>query len=135
MSIEDRPLLDAWLRRPEARLSVLRARIQLELGAVLEQGLLETVETGIKYRGYLDQQVRQISRLKESERRPMPAVLDYAVIPGLSREVSEKLMRVRPATLGQAARIPGITPAAIAILDIYLSRTVSPGIVSPGFAV
>jgi len=122
MSFEDRPLLETWLRRPEARLSLLRARIEIELGSPLEQGLLETVETGIKYRGYLDQQARQITRLKESERRPVPTVLDYAAIPGLSREVSEKLARVRPATLGQAARIPGITPAAIAILDIYLSR-------------
>lgn len=122
MSFDDRPLLEAWLRRPEARLASLRARIELELGGELEQGLLETVETGIKYGGYLAQQDRQVSRLKESERRAMPGVLDYFVIPGLSREVSEKLSRVRPSTLGQAARIPGITPAAIAILDIYLSK-------------
>ncbi|HEU0122938.1 MAG TPA: tRNA uridine-5-carboxymethylaminomethyl(34) synthesis enzyme MnmG [Bryobacteraceae bacterium] len=122
MSADDRPLLSVWLRRPEARLSALRGRIEQEVGGVPEQGLLETVETGIKYGGYLSQQDRQISRLKESERRPVPTDVVFSSIPGLSREVSEKLERVRPATLGQAARIPGITPAAIAVLDIYLSK-------------
>lgn len=121
LSFDDRPMLESWLRRPGSKLSILRSRIQLELGEAPEHGLLHTVETGIKYKGYLDQQDRQISRLKESERRPVPD-LDYSGIPGLSREVSEKLKRVRPATLGQAARIPGVTPAAIAILDIYLSK-------------
>ena len=121
LPFDDRPVLEAWLRRPGSKLSILRSRIQFELGETPERGLLDTVETGIKYKGYLDQQDRQILRLKESERRPVPD-LDYSGIPGLSREVSEKLKRVRPATLGQAARIPGITPAAIAILDIYLSK-------------
>jgi len=113
---------ESWLRRPESRLASLREKIEAELGGPPEHGLMETVETGIKYGGYLAQQDRQISRLKESERRPVPEILDYSVIPGLSREVSEKLTRVRPSTLGQAARIPGITPAAIAILDIYLTK-------------
>ena len=122
LSSDDRPLLEAWLRRPESKLNTLRSRIESELGGELEEGLIEAVEVGIKYRGYLDQQDRQISRLKESGRRPVPVSFDYSTIPGLSREVSEKLARVRPATLGQAARIPGVTPAAIAILDIYLSK-------------
>ena len=122
MSFDDRPLLSVWLRRPEARLASLRSRIVELLGGSPEEGLLETVETGIKYGGYLSQQDRQISRLKESERRVLPEGFSYGSIPGLSREVAEKLERVRPATLGQAARIPGMTPAAIAILDIYLSK-------------
>ncbi len=122
MSADDRPLLSGWLRRPEARLSVLKARVEALLGEPIEQGLLESVETGIKYRGYLEQQDRQISRLKESERRVVPESIRYSTIPGLSREVAEKLERVRPATLGQAARIPGITPAAVSVLDIYLSK-------------
>jgi tRNA uridine 5-carboxymethylaminomethyl modification enzyme len=120
---DDRPLLSTWLRRPEAKLATLRERIEVELGGPAEQGLLETVETSIKYRGYLDQQDRQISRLKESERRAIPASVSYSAIPGLSREVSEKLARVRPSTLGQAARIPGVTPAAVAVLDIFLSKS------------
>ncbi|MBI2689124.1 MAG: tRNA uridine-5-carboxymethylaminomethyl(34) synthesis enzyme MnmG [Acidobacteria bacterium] len=122
LSAEDRPLFSVWLRRPEARLALLQPRIEEVVGGTPEQGLLETVETGIKYSGYLDQQERQISRLKESERRAVPHSVTYARIPGLSREVAEKLERVRPSTLGQAARIPGITPAAIAVLDIYLSK-------------
>ncbi len=84
-------------------------------------GLLTTVETEIKYSGYIDQQERQIERLKNSERRRIPAEFEYGGIPGLSREVQQKLERVRPETLGQAARVPGVTPAAIAILDCYLS--------------
>lgn len=122
MSADDRPLLSVWLRRPEARLSMIHAHMEAAIGGAPERGLVETVETAIKYGGYLSQQDRQISRLKESERRSLPDTLNYSGIPGLSREVSEKLARVRPATLGQAARIPGITPAAVAILDIYLSK-------------
>lgn len=122
MSFDDRPLLGVWLRRPEARLEMLAGRVAEVLGGEPEQGLLTTVETAIKYGGYLTQQDRQISRLKESERRVLPVALEYRGIPGLSREVVDKLERVRPATLGQAARIPGITPAAVAILDIYLSK-------------
>lgn len=125
MSGDDRPLLSVWLRRPEAKIAALRPFLAGVLDGEPEQGLLETVETAIKYGGYLSQQERQISRLKESERRVVPETLSFAGIPGLSREVSEKLERVRPATLGQAARIPGITAAAIAVLDIYLSRNSS----------
>ena len=83
--------------------------------------MLTTVETEIKYSGYIAQQERQMERLKDAERRPIPAEFGFGGIPGLSREVRDKLERVRPATLGQAARIPGVTPAAIAILDVYLS--------------
>jgi tRNA uridine 5-carboxymethylaminomethyl modification enzyme len=60
-----------------------------------------------------------VSRLSQASGKHIPASFDFA-IPGLSREVGEKLQLVRPATLGQAARIPGVTPAAIAILDVYL---------------
>ncbi len=84
-------------------------------------GVLTTVETETKYSGYISQQTRQIERMKDSERRPIPGDFGFGGIPGLSREVQDKLERVRPATLGQAARIPGVTPAAIAILDVYLS--------------
>jgi tRNA uridine 5-carboxymethylaminomethyl modification enzyme len=83
--------------------------------------LLETVETEVKYSGYIAQQERQMVRLKDSERRAIPGDFEFAGIPGLSREIQDKLARVRPGTLGHAARIPGVTPAAIAILDCYLS--------------
>jgi tRNA uridine 5-carboxymethylaminomethyl modification enzyme len=83
--------------------------------------IAHTIETEIKYNGYIAQQERQIGRMKDAERRPIPAEFGFGGIPGLSREVREKLERVRPATLGQAGRIPGVTPAAVAILDVYLS--------------
>ena len=66
-----------------------------------------------------------MERLKDAERKAIPGTFEYRGIPGLSREVMDKLERVRPGTLGQAARIPGVTPAAIAILDVYVSLRVS----------
>jgi tRNA uridine 5-carboxymethylaminomethyl modification enzyme len=110
-----------WLKRPEAGITEILPWIQEVLGDAPVRGLLTTVETEIKYSGYIQQQERQMERLKDSERRPIPAEFAYKGIPGLSREVQDKLERVRPVTLGQAARIPGVTPAAIAVLDCYLS--------------
>jgi tRNA uridine 5-carboxymethylaminomethyl modification enzyme len=78
------------------------------------------VETDFKYEGYLAQQERQIERMKRAEARRIPDWFDYGRISGLSREVVEKLTRVRPLTLGQAARIPGITPAAVSLVNVYL---------------
>lgn len=109
-----------WLKRPEASISEISEWVRGALGEEPARGLLTTIETEIKYNGYIAQQERQIERLKEAERRPIPAAFGFDGIPGLSREIREKLERVRPATLGQAARIPGVTPAAIAILDVYL---------------
>jgi len=118
---EDRPTLLQWLRRPEARIATLSARIATELGEEPVHGLLATVETEIKYAGYISQQLRQIDRMRESELRPIPSGFEFTSIPGLSAEAKQKLERVRPHNLGQAGRIPGITPAAIAVLDVYLS--------------
>jgi tRNA uridine 5-carboxymethylaminomethyl modification enzyme len=78
------------------------------------------VETGFKYEGYLAQQERQIERMKRAETRRIPDWFDYGQVSGLSREVVEKLTRVKPLTLGQAARIPGITPAAVSLVDVYI---------------
>jgi tRNA uridine 5-carboxymethylaminomethyl modification enzyme len=110
-----------WLKRPESSISEISAWIQETLGAEPVRGLLSTVETEIKYSGYISQQERQIAHMKSSERRQIPSDFVFKTIPGISREVGDKLERVRPATLGQAARIPGVTPAAVAILDVYLS--------------
>jgi tRNA uridine 5-carboxymethylaminomethyl modification enzyme len=110
-----------WLKRPESRIAEVRPWICEVLGADPVRGLLATVETEIKYNGYIQQQERQMDRLKDAERRPIPAEFEFRGIPGLSREVQDKLERVRPVTLGQASRIPGVTPAAIAVLDCYLS--------------
>ena len=118
-------LKGAWLRRPEAKISEIHPWIQSVLGVDPFRGVLMTVETEVKYAGYLDQQRRQIERLRTSDTRRIPETMNFTGIPGISREVGEKLSRVQPSTLGQAARIPGVTPAAVAILDIYLSLNVS----------
>ncbi|HLY18694.1 MAG TPA: tRNA uridine-5-carboxymethylaminomethyl(34) synthesis enzyme MnmG [Bryobacteraceae bacterium] len=110
-----------WLKRPEASIGEIGAWVRDSLGEEPVRGLLSTVETEIKYNGYIAQQERQIEHLKHAERRPIPATFGFGGIPGLSREIREKLELVRPETLGQAARIPGVTPAAVAILDVYLS--------------
>jgi len=78
------------------------------------------VETGFKYEGYLAQQERQMERMRRAESRHIPDGFDYQKISGLSREVVEKLTRVRPVTLGQASRIPGITPAAVSLVNVYI---------------
>jgi tRNA uridine 5-carboxymethylaminomethyl modification enzyme len=110
-----------WLKRPEASMIEILPWVREILGEDAATGVLATIETEAKYAGYIGQQERQIERMKDAERRPIPAEFVYQEIPGLSREVRDKLDKVRPGTLGQAARIPGVTPAAIAVLDVYLS--------------
>ena len=117
----DRPTLAIWLRRPEARIADVAADIRAPLGEDPARGVLETVETELKYAGYIAQQQRQVDRLRDAERREIPPNFAYCDVPGLSTEVREKLARVRPTTLGQAGAISGVTPAAVAVLDVYLS--------------
>jgi len=81
---------------------------------------LKSVETEIKYEGYLQQQQRAIERLKKSEQRNIPEWFDYSAVSGLSREMQEKLLKIRPRTLGHASRIPGVTPAAVALVNVYI---------------
>jgi len=81
---------------------------------------LKSVETEIKYSGYLDQQKKAIDKLKKAEERTIPEWFDYKNVSGLSREMQEILIRVRPLTIGQASRIPGVTPAALSLINIYI---------------
>ena len=81
---------------------------------------LKSVETEIKYAGYLQQQQRSIERLKKAEQRNIPEWFDYKNVSGLSREMHEKLTRVRPRTIAQASRIPGVTPAALSLINVYI---------------
>ncbi len=118
--LESKRLLH-WLRQPETRIESLSSFIKEALGENPIHGLLATIETEVKYAGYISQQQRQIERLRGSDLRRIPSSFEFAGIPGLSAEAKQKLERVRPQTLGQAGRIPGITPAAIAVLDVYLS--------------
>ncbi len=81
---------------------------------------MKTVETEIKYAGYLDQQRKSIERLKKAEQHVIPDWFDYGKVSGLSREMNEKLQRVRPRTLGHASRIPGVTPAAVSLIHVFI---------------
>lgn len=81
---------------------------------------LKTVETEIKYAGYLDQQRKSIDKLKKAETKTIPAWFDYKAVSGLSLEMQEKLLRVLPQTIGQASRIPGVTPAALSLILVYI---------------
>lgn len=110
--------------RPDRR--TLLALARRELGQEPSPGLLDTILAELRYAGYIEQQERQVERLRLAEQRRIPGGFSFSGIPGLSREIREKLERVRPATLGQALRIPGVTPAAIAVLDVYLSLSSRP---------
>ena len=112
--------LSQLLRRPQVRMEALRPVLPEGLGAGLRKAEWKAIETELKYVGYLEQQRRQIERLKRAEARGIPERFEYRGLPGLSNEVVEKMERVRPRTLGQAGRIPGITPAALSILDMHL---------------
>jgi tRNA uridine 5-carboxymethylaminomethyl modification enzyme len=81
---------------------------------------LKSVETEIKYEGYLLQQERAIERLKKSEQHSIPEWFDYRAVSGLSREMQEKLTNIRPRTIGQASRIPGVTPAAVSLVNVFI---------------
>jgi tRNA uridine 5-carboxymethylaminomethyl modification enzyme len=81
---------------------------------------LKSVETEIKYEGYLRQQERAIDRLKKAEQRAIPDWFDYRSVSGLSREMQETLTKIQPRTLGHATRIPGVTPAAVSLVNVYI---------------
>ena len=81
---------------------------------------LKSIETEIKYEGYLLQQQRAIERLKKAEQRAIPDWFDYHSVSGLSREMQETLLKIRPRTLAHASRIPGVTPAAVSLVHVYI---------------
>jgi tRNA uridine 5-carboxymethylaminomethyl modification enzyme len=107
--IEGAPELAGWVAHPDS--FKLPAWVRNEM---------KTVETEIKFAGYLEQQRRSMERLKRDEARAIPLWFDYAACSGLSREMVETLGRVRPRTLGQASRIQGVTPAAVSLVNCYI---------------
>lgn len=113
------PLLQA-LKRPELSLKNLTSQIPGSLLEDLSAEEIRSVETSIKYAGYLRLQEMEIEKMRRAEGRTIPEEFEYRGIPGLSRETVEKLTKIRPRTLGQASRIPGITPAALSVVHIYL---------------
>ncbi len=108
------------LRRPELSYGTLAALDPPPNH--LSADVAAQVEIEIKYSGYVRRQEELVERLRKMEETPIPPDLDFETIPGLSREVREKLSRIRPRSLGQAARVPGLTPAAIALLSVHLRR-------------
>jgi tRNA uridine 5-carboxymethylaminomethyl modification enzyme len=108
------------LRRPEISMAQLRAlRPDIPSNS---QDVDAQAEIQLKYQGYVDRQIEIVERFQKMEHAKLPANIDYEQISGLSREVCEKLLRVKPQSLGQAARIPGITPAAISLLSFYIKK-------------
>jgi len=104
------------LRRPE------ESYAHLVVGTDLDPAVIEQIEIQAKYEGYIERQRAEVERNAEMESRELPADLDYCQVKGLSAEVQQKLNRHRPRTIGQAARISGVTPAAISLLLVHLKR-------------
>jgi tRNA uridine 5-carboxymethylaminomethyl modification enzyme len=142
-------LRDAWVRPPgtadplqpevlgealrrEVRALALLARPKVSYGSLMrlpgvgpgvaDPKVAEQLEIQCKYAGYVERQREEIERQRAQDETKLPAGFDFAAIRGLSAEVREKFTRVQPATVGQAARIPGVTPAAVSLLLIHLKR-------------
>jgi tRNA uridine 5-carboxymethylaminomethyl modification enzyme len=119
MEFRDRPSVASLLRRPEVHLEELIVEGVLARGSLRREDIA-SLETEIKYEGYLRQQQREVEKLRKAEQKRIPEDMDYSSMPGLSREIVEKLSRVRPASIAQASRIPGVTPASLTILLFHL---------------
>ncbi|MGE0448419.1 MAG: tRNA uridine-5-carboxymethylaminomethyl(34) synthesis enzyme MnmG [Vicinamibacterales bacterium] len=111
------------LKQPDIGVDDLRTSgVDLDIDPVRGGFDVATLETVVKYEGYLRRQEREIERARKDERRRIPKDFPFRSVPGLSRETIERLEQVRPETLGQALRIPGLTPAAVAVLGSFVGR-------------
>lgn len=119
-SLNNALTLEVLLRRPELVLDNLL--FLSEPLANLSREAREQLEVAVKYEGYIQRQLEEVERFRRTEEVPFPKDFDFGKVSGLSAEVREKLVRVQPVNLGQAARIPGVTPAAVAILSVLLRR-------------
>jgi tRNA uridine 5-carboxymethylaminomethyl modification enzyme len=120
----DRVKASQLLKQPDVRIQSLveAGSLCLDLEPSNPDLDLLSLETNVKYEGYLRQAMAQAERTRRHERRPIPCAFPFARVPGLSAEAIHRLSQVRPETLGQASRIPGITPAAVAVLGAFLGR-------------
>lgn len=118
---QDQPL-EEILRRPQVDYAALTSIPQAAPASVLPENVAQQVEITVKYSGYIARQEDEVSRQRQMDQMPIPNHLDYTQVRGLSREVEQKLAAARPETLGQASRISGVTPAAIALLLVHLRR-------------
>ncbi len=122
----DNPKVAAILRKPEVQIMKWIPSVAAYLNsrslfaAPIDETELMVAAIQVKYEGYLNQQAREIERMRRSAMRPIPPEFSYHSIPGLSREMVEKLTLVQPKTLEQASRIPGVTPAAVQLIAVYV---------------
>ena len=112
------------LRRPDTRLQELvdADALDLDLTTAERRVDLSSIETEFKYAGYLKRQKAEVARSRRQEQHQIPKNFCYQDVAGLSREIVERLTETRPRTLGQALRVPGVTPAAVAVIGAYVSR-------------
>ena len=109
------------LKRPGVYFNMLE-KINKDGKISLSDSEIHGVETEVKYKGFIDRQLKEIENFRKIEYIKIPEALEFKGIPGLSKEIVEKLSRIRPINLGQASRISGVTPVAISILMIYLRK-------------
>ena len=112
--------LEGLLRRPQVSLEDIDALGGLKIA--IPESARQEIEIEVKYNGFIQRQLKDVEKFKNLEKIRVPAALDYTKIPGLSREIKEKLDKFKPLNLGQASRISGVTPAAISILMVYLRK-------------
>jgi tRNA uridine 5-carboxymethylaminomethyl modification enzyme len=125
-AIEREYSLAELLRRPGVTYRALRELQGTDMPDCADD-VVDQVEVSIKYQGYIDRQQLEVQRGLEFDQLPLPPQLDYRSVRGLSIEVQQKLTAHRPETLGQAARISGVTPAAISLLLVHLKRGIAAG--------
>jgi tRNA uridine 5-carboxymethylaminomethyl modification enzyme len=113
------------LKQPEVRLETLVSEGQIRLEVDQDSPALDlaSIETDFKYEGYLRREKTRVERQRRQEGRSIPASFEFAGVPGLSREMVQRLTELRPMTLGHASRIPGVTAAAVAVIAAYLDRS------------
>ena len=128
VSSGDRIPADRALKQPDVRVEGLMAAGELKLEVEPRDVAIDiaSLETEFKYEGYLKQQMATVERQRRQEGRPIPVGFTFAGVPGLSREIVQRLSELRPATLGHASRIPGVTPAAVAVISAFLERKPRP---------
>ena len=112
--------LESLLKRPEVSIKDLRLMHRLKSG-ILESAW-QQIQIEVKYAGFIQRQLKDVERFKHLEKIKLPIDFDYSQLPGISREIKEKLLKFKPLNLGQASRISGITPAAISLLMVYIRR-------------
>ncbi len=120
VGLRKRVALDELLRRPQIDFKFLKELADINLD--LPESVSQQIEIEVKYSGFIDRQLTEVERFKNIEKIKIPLDLDFSLISGLSREIKDKLKKFKPVNLGQASRISGVTPAAIALLMVFLRK-------------